>query len=124
MSALALTLRLSSTSVFAPVGNQGAKERTILKTEQLPPPLSTLPVIPEGNFDDPPYFRESPPASPTIPEGAETGETLPSVATGHNNNRPNQTNSVDVDVDATGNNGFKTETQQVIRCCCAYMIIK
>ena len=76
---------------------------------------------------------------PNTPEGAQPGSNSPSLVTGRHNNRPNQYDSVEVDgvsengeksdraveqYDSTENNGFVDETKQVIKCCCAYTIIK
>lgn len=71
---------------------------------------------------------------PTIPEGARIGEKPPSLVTRHNDTRPNQTISVDVNVvpengeesgrpvehyEVTGKKGLVIQMLQVIGCCCA-----
>ena len=68
-------------------------------------------------------------ARPNTPEGAQPGSNSPSLVTGRHNNRPNQTDPVEVDgvpengeeidravehYDATENNGLLEETKQVI----------
>ena len=68
-------------------------------------------------------------ARPNTPEGAQPGSNSPSLVTGRHNNRPNQTDLVEVDgvpengeeidravehYDATENNGLLEETKQVI----------
>ena len=76
---------------------------------------------------------------PNTPEGAQPGSNSPSLVTGRHNNRPNQYDLVEMDgvsengeksdraveqYDSTENSGFVDETKQVIKCCCAYTIIK
>ena len=68
-------------------------------------------------------------ARPKTPEGAQPGSNSPSLVMGRHNNKPNQTDPVEVDgvpengeeidravehYDATENNGLLEETKQVI----------